>query len=216
MEHPWPTDRSSASHLPTVTEETIAENFASCTPVRLERFSYEVARMASQPAVDLDRLLARSEALPYRNPVETNRLRAVIERATNRKECERFIVTCANGTLPLVHEASVRAMQKFLKAKRTAGSDIEKKVYRGMTLCQFVTRLLSKRPLAFLGSEVRSLGCTLDPTAGEYLRRPPWCLLTPLSLQDSYLLKTGERGRGGFEIIGTHHDDEGLLEDRLR
>ena len=64
-------------------------------------------------------------------------------------------------------------IREFLALKRAQGTRVEQEVYAGLDLGAFVTRLLSRRPLTFYGG------------------------------QDTYLLRDGTRGSGGFERIGS-------------
>lgn len=88
-------------------------------------------------------------------------------------ELQREVVDMALGIRPLIHADLIPLINEFLAYKSSWGSSIEKKLYASMTLEGFIDRLLQKRPLMFMTE------------------------------QDSYLLRNGLRGYGGFESIGT-------------
>ena len=69
-------------------------------------------------------------------------------------------------------------VEKSLNYKRNHGSGVEKDLYKDMSVIQFIDRLITKRPLAFL---------------------------TPA---DSWLTKSGEYGAGGWGEIGTEEEGE--------
>eukprot|EP00047_Mylnosiga_fluctuans_P004365 m.234127 g.234127 ORF g.234127 m.234127 type:complete len:781 (-) comp12613_c0_seq1:77-2419(-) len=80
-------------------------------------------------------------------------------------------VAFANRVYPII-DASVRTLiEEFLQDRIKNGYDPEKSFYPGMTVNQFIHRLLIKRPLAFVGEG------------------------------DSYKLRSGQTGYGTFESI---------------
>lgn len=90
----------------------------------------------------------------------------------------------ARTTRPVLPARVWSWIPNFLNYKRMHGSNVEKKLYEKMTPTQFVDRLIQKRPLMFMTSA------------------------------DSYLLRNGEEGSGGFENIGTDSEEDNLhLED---
>jgi hypothetical protein len=112
-----------------------------------------------------------------RFPTQANRLSAVAKpEETNQN---------AIGVHPFVDARIHRLMGSFLATKRTCGSECEKKLYSGMTVEQFVTRLLCQRPLSFV-QEI-----------------------------DWWLLKSGENGKGGFEQVGTNQERSPLVLDQV-
>ena len=123
--------------------------------------------------MDFETLLARSRALPYKMPTQANRIENLAHR---RQEVEES----ANTVRPILHARVARLIQDFLAVKREFGSVIERALYHDLDEVGFVSRLLVRRPLAFL---------------------------TP---SDSFLLRDGTRGHGGFETIGTS-DEYGQL-----
>lgn len=117
--------------------------------------------------MDFSDLVERSRALPYDLPTEANRI-------------ERFpadeVEEHAAGVRPIVPASLLPLLEAFLELKRELGSPTEREVYAGLDARGLITRLLHKRPLAFLNP------------------------------QDSYLLRDGTRGVGGFELVGSHDE----------
>lgn len=113
-----------------------------------------------------DELVARSAARPYRQPTPDNRLERFADR---RGEVEQH----AAGVRPILHARVAALLDAYLAIKRQLGTPIEREVYADLDRTGLVTRLLQRRPLAFLNAS------------------------------DSYLLRDGTRSHGGFEAIGT-------------
>lgn len=92
----------------------------------------------------------------------------------------------ARGCRPITHVAVKSLIDDFLHSKRQLGSSLEQSFYAALTPTDFIQRLLVQRPLTFY------------------------------NLSDSYLLRTGERGFGGFELVGTDSERSPLnLENTL-
>lgn len=66
-----------------------------------------------------------------------------------------FIQLNANSTYPLVHEAMLPLIARWLTHKRLYGSAVEKALYKNITLIEFIHRLLEKRAVYFYGSNDR-------------------------------------------------------------
>lgn len=129
--------------------------------------------------MDYDELLERSRALPYEIPTRANRLS---EQRARAREVEEH----AAGVRPVLHAGVVPLIRAFLEVKGELGSPAEQAVYAGMDEVGFVSRLLAKRPLAFLNAF------------------------------DRYLLRDGTSGIGGFELVGGRYERPPLtLEDLL-
>ena len=96
-------------------------------------------------------------------------------------EWEGFV----GGVRPLLHSRVHQMLERFLYIKRRQGSHIERDLYGRMGVADLLTRLLTKRPLAFLNAE------------------------------DSYLLRNGKAAAGGFEAIGTAEEGELRLADLI-
>lgn len=82
---------------------------------------------------------------------------------------------------PVIHERVLRLYLAFLEYKTKYGTDIERKLYTGMTLTALVQRLLEKRCVSFVG---------------------------PL---DHYLLLSGATGLGKFYDVGTEKEEAPFL-----
>ncbi|MGD9592448.1 MAG: DUF4804 domain-containing protein [Candidatus Berkiella sp.] len=115
---------------------------------------------------------------PTNFPVDNNRYPALIKTA---KKSESDIMRFVNATRPIIHPPLLKLMHDFLAYKKQHGSVIEKKLYQDMTLDQFISRLLTKRPMVFMGPN------------------------------DTYLLRNRARNAGGFEDIGTLKEKSPLL-----
>ena len=96
-------------------------------------------------------------------------------------DLRREVEEHARGTRPLLHARVARALDAWLELKRATGSPVERALYAGMDRVALVDRLLRCRPLAFL-----------NPS-------------------DSYLLRDGHEGSGGFEQIGAEGERPPLL-----
>lgn len=87
----------------------------------------------------------------------------------------------ANSVYPLIHEAMLPLLARWLQHKRTHGSAIERVVYMDMGLIQFIHRLLEKRALYFYGAA------------------------------DRWKLIDGKSGVDGWENVGTDNEKEPLV-----
>lgn len=106
--------------------------------------------------------------------------------AGSDERVQQTIVNQANGVRPIIHADVLVLIDRFLDYKREDGSSIEKALYANMTRDQFIDRLLINRPLTF------------------------WLPY------DQYLTRNDEKGRGGFENIGTNNEQPPLvLQDYL-
>lgn len=94
---------------------------------------------------------------------------------------QKEIANQANDARPIVSAPVMVLISEFLSYKKKHGSSIEQKLYAGMSEKAFVDRLLIKRPLMFM------------------------------TAADSYLLRNGDQGHGGFESIGTNQERSPLV-----
>ena len=94
----------------------------------------------------------------------------------NMRDRSETIERFANQAYPIIHETVVDLIKDFLVFKLQQGSLTERKLYRAMSVAEFVDRLVSKRPLVFF---------------------------MPV---DSWTTKEGGYGTGGWENIGTDKD----------
>ncbi|MCX5923494.1 MAG: DUF4804 domain-containing protein [Candidatus Dependentiae bacterium] len=96
------------------------------------------------------------------------------------------IVNQARSVYIILHSKVLSLIDAFLAYKKIHGSSVEKNLYKNLTTQSFIDRLISKRPLMFM-------------------------LET-----DRYILRSGKKGYGGFEAIGTENEQKPLvLQDYL-
>lgn len=107
----------------------------------------------------------------------------LIKNFATTQQLQDEVVEHAQGTRPLIPLRVWSFIPKILDHKKKYGSSVEKELYEEMTPTQLVDRMIQKRPLVFCESS------------------------------DSYLLRDGTTGVGGFENIGTDHEEELRLED---
>eukprot|EP00906_Rhabdomonas_costata_P030249 RCo042736 len=107
--------------------------------------------------------------------------------ARNSPEKQREIVEQARSVRIVACEKVRGLLSKFLEVKRSHGSEFEKTFYRTMKPDDLVERLMHKRPLVFMGGD------------------------------DDYMLaRPSRQSSGGFEKIGTDHEEDPLhLSDLL-
>jgi len=134
-------------------------------------YATTAAALRSEVLPVFDALVKRSHSVPYKFPTVNNRLSNVCKSEVRR--C--LAVFFARGTRIVLHATVIPLLKNFLHIKCTTGSAKEKAVYAGMTVPQFVERLVFKRPLMFMTSN------------------------------DLYLLRDGQNGCGKkkFDAIGT-------------
>lgn len=96
------------------------------------------------------------------------------------EQLQNEVVEHANSAQPLLPQRVWSFIPKFLAFKRQYGTEKEKALYQKMTPVEFVDRLITKRPLMFMTDF------------------------------DSYVLRDGESGSGGFTEIGQDDEDPDL------
>ena len=101
--------------------------------------------------------------------------------AGNDTEKQRKIVDQARDVRPILYTPVMNLIRKFLAFKKEYGTSIEQKLYASMNESAFIDRLLIKRPLMFMTEA------------------------------DTYLLRSGKKGQGGFEKIGTAQERSPLI-----
>ncbi|XP_032675336.1 uncharacterized protein LOC116846058 isoform X2 [Odontomachus brunneus] len=129
------------------------------------------------PPTSLSELIKRSNAFPIKFPINTMRFTALKDRGINPETIELN----ANSAYPLIHEAMLPLVARWLKQKRLYGSSVEQALYRDMSLVQFIHRLLEKRAVFFYGSN------------------------------DRWMLIDNKTGVDGWENVGTDHEKEPLV-----
>ena len=134
--------------------------------------------------VPYESLVQRVNALNYSQPILSSAVEALKSADANEiLEWEDK----ASKVAPMVHWRVPALIDDFLALKLEHGTDLEKNLYTGMTREQFVTRLLSCRPLCFFLQE------------DSYLLRP------------TSATSRGVTGMGGFEDIGTSRERPPLV-----
>lgn len=86
----------------------------------------------------------------------------------------------AQNTMIIMHKDVDALLENFLTLKKELGTTREKAVYDSLSKTDFIKRLITQRPLMFM------------------------------TAQDTYLLRNGKKGNGGFEYIGTSRENEPL------
>jgi hypothetical protein len=127
---------------------------------------------------DFQKLVKKSSQFEQRVSFPTTENRIVVI-AGNDPQKQQRIVAHARDTYPIMHQSVHRLIDDFLAYKKQQGSAQEKNLYRAMTRHDFITRLLTKRPLMFMNAS------------------------------DDYLLRDGKsRGSAydAFELIGTDRE----------
>eukprot|EP01048_Picozoa_sp_COSAG05_P020374 COSAG05_NODE_3443_length_2060_cov_2.943906_1_plen_317_part_00 len=137
-----------------------------------KEFSQFARLCGSGSNVTFATLEAAAAKLSYKMPTTANQLTTVAGGNATRQVA---IARMASETTPFLHARSLQLANGFLELKRREGSAIEQTVYKGVDGRQLITRLLSHRPLVFMGAE------------------------------DVYMLRTGQTGIGKdlFPRIGT-------------
>ncbi|EFN82628.1 uncharacterized protein LOC105184958 isoform X2 [Harpegnathos saltator] len=129
------------------------------------------------PPTSLSELIKRSDAFPVKFPISTMRCAALKDRGINPETIELN----ANSVYPLIHEAMLPLIARWLKHKRLYGSAVEKAFYKDMSLIQLIHRLLDKRAVFFYDAS------------------------------DQWKLIDNKTGFDGWENVGTDHEKEPLV-----
>jgi len=101
--------------------------------------------------------------------------------AKNNVDTQQQVARQANDVHPIISPSVVTLIQDYLEHKRKYGSSTEADLYAHMDVSAFFDRLLIKRPLMFMTEN------------------------------DTYMLRDGKQGCGGFEAIGTQSEHAPLL-----
>lgn len=127
-----------------------------------------------QASLSFDSLQERSKAFnaKFEFPTENN----LMVNVAKTKEIEAEVLEHAKNTRPVLPWKIRNFIPKFLAHKKLHGSVVEKALYEKMTVEQFIDRLISKRPLQFMGSA------------------------------DSHLLLDGTKGHLEFDAIGSENE----------
>ncbi|KAI8918007.1 hypothetical protein BC831DRAFT_133117 [Entophlyctis helioformis] len=101
-----------------------------------------------------DALVARSKAFPRQFPTEANRIERLAAAAPS---LVGQIESHALGTRIIVHSRVWTLATEFLAHKLKHGTPAEQQLYDGMSTPAFVRRLITQRPLVFMGPSDRTL-----------------------------------------------------------
>jgi hypothetical protein len=146
------------------------------------------AAVEAPPVVELpeivravcERSRAFGSGLSYdRHPLMTQRVEHLVTQPPPGVAPAQFVAETAEhiaGVRPVADTRVRSLLENFLEIKCGSGSAIEREVYAGMDVNGLLDRMLTKRPLVFC------------------------------ERHDSFVLRSGERGRGGFDEIGGETD----------
>lgn len=122
----------------------------------------------SKPAspVTCDRLVENSSAFAkiFPFPTKDNLISKLLREGCPRQKIEAF----ARDTRVVVHHTVFPLLEKFLVIKREFGSKIEQELYANMNVEQFISRLISKRPLVFFTAQDYSVLRDGNQPHGKY------------------------------------------------
>ncbi|KAI8117793.1 hypothetical protein CVS40_10394 [Lucilia cuprina] len=126
--------------------------------------------------VNLDQFKQNSQKFPIKFPLDSCRVES------QPVERHLFIKEQIASAYPVIHEKVLYLIIDFLEHKLRYGSPCERKLYKNITICEFVQRLLTKRCVSFVGTD------------------------------DDYLLITGATGFGRQYLkVGTPEEREPLI-----
>ena len=80
---------------------------------------------------------------------------------------EEELLANANSAYPIIHHRVYDLMIKFLDLKKRVGSEVEKEIYKDISIESFIDRLVGKRPLVFVGE--RDTYVLRDKGKGEWV-----------------------------------------------
>lgn len=84
--------------------------------------------------------------------VTNNTLETIVAKSADKATTKQWIMQQAGNAKIILDVRTLNLAQGFLSHKQENGNEIEKAVYKGMSLDAFINRLIQKRPLAFLGN----------------------------------------------------------------
>jgi len=73
------------------------------------------------------------------------------EKLLERGYGKEVLLENAKSAYPIVHHKVLKLIEDFLELKKKHGTPIEKNIYSNLKTSEFIDRLLSKRPLVFVG-----------------------------------------------------------------
>lgn len=124
-------------------------------------------KIEKHPPQTADNIIEKSSNFAIKFPTDTVRSEFLKDHIS-KDTLERNI----NSVYAIVHHKALELLCKFILYKRKYGTQVEKNLYKTMTLKGFIERLLNKRAVSFLGA------------------------------YDKYLLLNNEHGSGNWESIG--------------
>ncbi|XP_005177357.2 uncharacterized protein LOC101890579 [Musca domestica] len=97
--------------------------------------------------IEIEDFLEKSSNFPIDFPIDSCRIKS--------QPAERYPIIKQQivSAYPLIHEKVIILIADFLEHKLKCGSDLEKRLYKGMTLTDFIQRLLTKRCVSFFGGD---------------------------------------------------------------
>lgn len=124
----------------------------------------------------LENVLFKSKNFPMKFPTN-NMVTSKLLECVPEKILERNI----QSAYPIIHERALFLCAQFLLFKSDHGSTVERRLYKDMTIIEFIQRLLIKRAVSFIHKN------------------------------DYYILRDGTHGYGSWETIGTDQEKEPLV-----
>lgn len=121
---------------------------------------YLLIETSEAPYETLENVLEKSEKFPLNFPVQTGRCKNLQLNVDKKLLTENIL-----STYPIILEDTLVLYVKFILYKQLHGSEIEKKIFKGMTITKLVQRFLEKRAAVFMG--VRDRYKLLDGSAGK-------------------------------------------------
>jgi len=191
------------------------------------------------PNVTFAQLAAALARVPYRDapgpdglPTQANQIEAVARGEPVRKD---VIGRMASETAPFLHSRALRLAEAFLELKQREGNAIERHVYGKLDVHALLTRLLSGRPLVFMGADdtyllrtgEKGVGSDLFPLIGTLLERPPLVLRDYLSYDEmevaalmgvavpTYLINDGARGNRAAPGAPGSFEERAVIVDQV-
>eukprot|EP00966_Prymnesium_polylepis_P059739 1385739-Prymnesium_polylepis.2 len=138
----------------------------------------------SLPNVTYSQLVSALALVPYRDapgpdglPTQANQIEAVAHDEPSRMEA---IGRMASETAPFLHSRTLRLAEGFLELKKREGSAIERQVYGNMDAHALLTRLVSNRPLVFMGESDQYLLRTVRGPSESNTQRAAHTISFPL------------------------------------
>ena len=90
----------------------------------------------------VDQLIVESKVFAEKNqyPIETNLCKRLLEKYSHDDNIKETLEENIRTSYPLIHEELLPLFVDFLQFKNNHGSNVEKAMYKEMTICQLVDR----------------------------------------------------------------------------